>query len=84
MCGRFLDAVIGDGEGDAEPSLRHSGQPVLNRAAAAVRKKESANGSFTWLEPEGVDCSPLEAVTIAYGILTDGTSETRSGVVWAG
>ena len=77
MCGRLLDHL--DGE---EPRLRHSGQPVLNRAAAAVRKKTSAKGSFVWTEPEGVDCSPIEAVTLALGVLTDGRSTQRSGVVW--
>lgn len=81
MCGRFLDAVNGETEAVPEPILRHSGQPVLNRAVGAARKKESKTKSVTWLEPEGVDCSPLEAVTLALGILTDGKAK-RTGVVW--
>lgn len=81
MCGRFLDAVNGETDEHPEPILRHSGQPVLNRAVGAARKKESKTKSFTWLEPEGVDCSPLDAVTLALGILTDGKTK-RSGVVW--
>lgn len=76
MCGRFLDHLDGD-----EPKLRHSGQPVLNRAVGAARTKESSTGSVTWLEPEGVDCTPLEAVTLALGVLTDGKTIPRSGVV---
>lgn len=84
MCGRFVDAVTGETEDGeiSEPILRHSGQPVLNRAIGAARKKESSNKTFTWLEPEGVDCSALEAVTLAFGVLTDGKTKARSGVVW--
>jgi hypothetical protein len=84
FCGRFLDAlgVSDDPDAeDAEPKLRHSGQPVLNRAVGAARKKRSKTGAVTWLEPEGVDCSPLEAVTLALGVLTDGKTTARSGVV---
>ena len=86
-CGRLLED-LGGGEGrdgergpPAEPKIRHSGSPVLNRAAAAVRLKTLPKGAVTWLEPDGVDCSPLEAVTLALGVLTDGKSKTRSGVV---
>lgn len=86
-CGRLLED-LGGGEGSggeqgppAEPKIRHSGSPVLNRAAAAVRLKTLSKGAVTWLEPDGVDCSPLEAVTLALGVLTDGKSKTRSGVV---
>lgn len=84
MCGRFLDAVTGEQEDgkQAEPTLRHSGQPVLNRAVGAARKQQTKTKSFTWLEPEGVDCSPLEAATLALGVLTDGKTKARSGVVW--
>lgn len=88
MCGRFLDAVNGvstKGDDDevvvSEPMIRHSGQPVLNRAVGAARKKISKTGAMTWLEPEGVDCTPLEAVTLALGVLTDGKATPRSGVV---
>ncbi len=76
MCGRFLDLVTAE-----EPKLRHSGQPVLNRAVGAVRLKKLTNGASTWLEPDGVDCTPLEAVTLALGVLTDGKTTPRSGVV---
>ncbi len=91
-CGRLLDSLgiriaedpertVGEEAPLAEPTIRHSGQPVLNRAAGAVRLKTLPKGAVTWLEPEGVDCSPIEAVTLALQVLTDGKSTPRSGRV---
>ncbi len=64
---RLYDAVTGD-----PPALRHLGQPALDTAVGAVRRRKVGTaGAWTWDEESSpVDIAPLVAVTLAEHGLT--------------
>lgn len=59
-CGEVLDTV-------KNGTIRHLGQPELNRAVrAAERRDVGKEGGWVWADPpSGVDLSPLKAATLA-------------------
>lgn len=57
-CGGFYDDVI-------EDKLRHLGQPPLDAAVAAARKRPYGDGAWGWSRKDLSDISPLVAATLA-------------------
>jgi phage terminase large subunit-like protein len=56
-CGMFYDAAVDD-------RVRHIGQPVLNAALGAARKRNLGD-AWAWHRRDRTDISPLVAVTLA-------------------
>jgi len=60
-CGGFFDDVV-------DQKVYHRGQPLLDAAVAAARKRQIGD-TWAWARREGGDVSPLVAVTLArYGL----------------
>lgn len=59
-CGEVLDRI-------KNRTVRHLGQPELNRAVSAAQRREvGKEGGWVWADPlSGVDLSPLKAATLA-------------------
>jgi hypothetical protein len=73
-CGQFYDAVV-----SAQPTVAHLGQPVLNTAVAAARKRVLGD-SWAWARKVGGDISPLVAVTLArYALVRAGEGTFKIG-----
>jgi hypothetical protein len=67
-CGGFFDAII-DG------TMCHLGQPQLDAAVGAARKRQIGD-TWAWARRVGGDVSPLVAVTLArHGLVTQPTGE---------
>jgi hypothetical protein len=70
FCGNLLDSVA------QKRDLRHSGQAALDVAVRAARKRRHGD-AFVWEQRNPhTDISPLEAVTLAFGV---SRRKTRSG-----
>ena len=64
-CGQMFDAIVGGG-------LVHLGQPVLDAAVTAARKRVIAD-SWAWARKAGGDISPLVGITLAsWGLMKAG------------
>ena len=69
-CGAFYDDVL-------VARLRHRGQPPLDAAVAAARKRNIGD-TWAWARRLGADVSPLVAVTLArHGLVINGVSDPR-------
>jgi hypothetical protein len=69
-CGGFYDAVLGG-------TIYHRGQPLLDAAVAAARKRNIGD-TWAWARREGADVSPLVAATLArHGLYRVGNGSFR-------
>ena len=68
---KLIDATRGEA-----PLLRHRGEPSLRRALELAQTKPYGDGGITWSRRSTAgDISPLTALTMAYGRLTDNEPE---------
>lgn len=82
-CGEFYDAAMGIGEGGPDPKLRqivHLGQPALNVAIDAGRKRKVGDAWVWHPQDASVDITPLQGATLAFhGVRKPSTKRERTG-----
>lgn len=79
-CGMFFNAVAEhrDGEDAPAPRFAHLGQPELNTAVSAAKRRSSGD-AFVWDQRKSdMDISPLEGVTVAYWGWASGVGVARN------
>lgn len=75
-CGRFYDAVCAP-ETEAKP-LWHIPQPALDYAAQIAQTRPMGDAAWAWdRKGSDADISPLVALTMAFGLATGGSTETK-------
>lgn len=75
-CGAFLDKIDEDG-------LRHAGQPELNLAVDAARRRKVGDAWAWHRRDASVDLSPLVALTLAVHALKEDPPRRKTGRVMA-